>query len=229
MSAETLAPELAGLVRLSGALATRDSATIRGEMAAALDVCVPDEVEEAILQSYLFLGYPAALAAFGLWRELSGRPAPPRRKDDRESWRTRGDRVCRAVYGRQFEALRRNVAALHVELGDWMVEEGYGKVLGREGLGFPARELCIVGLLAVLHAPDQLHSHLRGALAVGVDPGAVEAALREADPYLMPEAHEAAWSRWREVIGRRRGSHETAPGTGNAPGGPSEPDSAPGR
>ena len=214
---------------MCGALATRDSATIRGAMAAALDVCAPDEVEEVILQSYLFLGYPAALTAFGLWRELSGRPAPPRREDDRESWRSRGDRVCRTVYGRQFEALRRNVAALHAELGDWMVEEGYGKVLGREGLALPARELCIVGLLAVLHAPDQLHSHLRGALAVGVAPEVVEAVLREVDPYLMPEAHEASWARWREVIGRRRSGTETAGGTGNVPGGPAEPDPAPGR
>ena len=40
------------------------------------DLPEPTPVEEALLQSYLFVGYPAALNAFALWRQLSGRPAP---------------------------------------------------------------------------------------------------------------------------------------------------------
>jgi len=40
----------------------------------ALD-CDPDRVEEAILQSYLFAGFPAALTASQMWRAVLGRAA----------------------------------------------------------------------------------------------------------------------------------------------------------
>jgi len=173
-------------------------------MVTALRECVPDEVEEAILQSYLFLGYPSALAAFRVWREVSGSPPPPRRERDAADWHTRGEALCRAVYGTQYEALRRNVGALHPELGDWMLWEGYGKVLGREGLTFPRRELCIVALLAVSWAPEQLHSHLRGAIAVGIDPETVESALSVVDEYMSPRARESAQAKWAEVKERLR-------------------------
>ena len=39
-------------------------------------------VEEVLLQGYLFLGYPTALNAIALWRQLSGRlPSPPEEDD----------------------------------------------------------------------------------------------------------------------------------------------------
>jgi 4-carboxymuconolactone decarboxylase len=214
-----LTPEVAYLVRLSGALATRDPAAIRDAMAAAHHACDPDAVEEVILESYLFLGYPAALTAFRLWREVSGRQAQPHRPEGRETWRFRGEEICRAVFGNQYEALRQNVAALHPDLGEWMVEEGYGKVLGRAGLALPLRELCIIGLLAVSNVPEQLHSHLRGALAVGVEPEAVEAALAEVERYMMPHARDMGWARWREVLDRRRGRGQAAPASGTTPEG----------
>jgi hypothetical protein len=46
---------------------------------AAVDEAVgvaPEEAEEVLLQSYLFLGFPVALNALGLWRRRTGRPAP---------------------------------------------------------------------------------------------------------------------------------------------------------
>jgi alkylhydroperoxidase/carboxymuconolactone decarboxylase family protein YurZ len=44
-----------------------------------------------------------------------------------------------------------------------LVLEGYGKVLGRKGLSFKERELCVVAVLSVMRFEDQLYSHINGA------------------------------------------------------------------
>lgn len=168
------------LVALSAALAAGDPDRVAVRLDAAAASVDPVAVEEAILQSYLFVGFPAALNALARWRE--GRPAAtaPTEGDGVHPWRERGERVCRAVYGGAYDALREGVARLHPDVEAWMVREGYGKVIGRPGLALPLRELCIVGLLAAQDAPRQLHSHLRGALNVGVSEARVAAALEVA-------------------------------------------------
>ena len=67
------------LVRLSAALAARaeDMLEARLRALASAGPAVALEVEETLLQSYLFLGYPAALNALALWRRLSGRASGP--------------------------------------------------------------------------------------------------------------------------------------------------------
>ncbi|HUH12047.1 MAG TPA: hypothetical protein VMK65_03020, partial [Longimicrobiales bacterium] len=55
--------EAAALVRLSAALATGDAAALDAELERAAAVAAPQAVEEALVQSYLFLGYPTALNA----------------------------------------------------------------------------------------------------------------------------------------------------------------------
>ncbi len=175
------------MVALSAAFAQGRSEAVDRALREADAVTDAGEVEEAILQSYLFLGYPAALNAFGRWRDITGREAgdPP---PDEGRWRERGERVCAAVYGGQYESLRENVRRLHPEMEQWMLDEGYGKVLGRPGLPLTTRELCIVALLAVLDAPRQLYSHVRGALNVGASPLAVRRALTLAAPFGTEEA-----------------------------------------
>jgi 4-carboxymuconolactone decarboxylase len=69
-----------------------------------------------------------------------------------------------------YDRLRVNIRGLHPELDDWMIVEGYGKVLSRPGLDLPRRELCIVAACAASEQARQLHSHLHGALNVGVPP-----------------------------------------------------------
>ena len=76
-----------------------------------------------------------------------------------------------------YDKLRLNVSDLHPALDAWMVVEGYGKVLGRPGLDLPRRELCIVAACAAMGQDRQLHSHLHGALNVGVDVAVVRAAI----------------------------------------------------
>jgi 4-carboxymuconolactone decarboxylase len=173
-----------------------------------LQVGDPLEVEEVLLQSYLFLGYPLALNAFGLWREVSGRGAGEGTPDDWTAWIERGEDVCRTVYGGQYQGLRRNVRDLHPDMERWMVVEGYGKVLGRPALSLAARELCIAALLAVLGVPRQLYSHLRGALNAGAGMAEVEEALQEAGVHLDEEGREEMWAVWGSVQERfREGGH----------------------
>ena len=85
--------------------------------------------------------------------------------------------TCAAVYGSMYERLRENIRVLHPALDDWMITEGYGKVLSRPGLDLPRRELCIVAACAAAGQDRQLHSHLHGALNVGVSRSAMDDAI----------------------------------------------------
>jgi 4-carboxymuconolactone decarboxylase len=143
-------------------------------MSDALDSVDPVAVEEIILQSYLFAGFPRALNAARAWRVASERPAPA---EDPESsianldmWRELGERTCKIVYGDSYERLRENVRQLHPALDEWMIVDGYGKVLSRPGVDLRTRELCVVAACAVAGQQRQLHSHLHGALNAGASP-----------------------------------------------------------
>lgn len=190
------------LVRLSAALTGGEEA-LRAAMDEAAAVA-PVEAEEVLLQSYLFLGIPVALNGLGLWRRRTGRPAPRSAAAPAagQEWEERGEEVCRAVYGPQYDALREVMAAVHPELDRWAIAEGYGKVLGRDALDLGTRELCIAALLAGTPATRQLHAHLRGCLNVGVPPADVEAALEAVRDLLAPERYEESSRVWRRVRAR---------------------------
>jgi 4-carboxymuconolactone decarboxylase len=188
------------LVRLSAALTTEESRQVE-----AMDEAVrvaPDQAEEVLLQSYLFMGYPVALNSLGLWRRRTGRPAPDPADEGPEVWRERGIEVCRAVYGHQYEALREVMGSIHPDLDLWAVVEGYGKVLGRAGLGLPDRELCVASLLAGIDATRQLHAHLRGCLNVGVAVQVVEAMLETVADLIEPTRFEISKRVWGRVRDR---------------------------
>jgi 4-carboxymuconolactone decarboxylase len=130
-----------------------------------------DAVEEIILQSYLFAGFPRTLNAARAWRAVSGHSAPAEDPDgaaaDLETWRERGEETCAVVYGDHYEKLRENIRRLHPTLDEWMIVDGYGKVLSRPGVDLRTRELCVVAACAVSGQQRQLHSHFHGALNSG--------------------------------------------------------------
>lgn len=189
----------AALVDLSAALGTGDEVEIARALDRAAAGAAPAEVEETLLQAHLFVGFPTVLNALAAWRGAAG-PAdgaggPPMELAER---RRRGEALCRRVYGAAYAKLRRNVRALHPDLDRWMVEEGYGRVLSRDGLDPVTRELCVVGLLAAGGHRRQLRSHLEGALNVGATTDAVRGALeaglaRVRDPVVAAEL-EALWT-----------------------------------
>ena len=196
------------LVGLSAALATGSSAAVDRRLRQSVRAARPEAVEEVVLQAHLFVGFPAVLNAFVRWRQLD--PGPPgvveRGSADHGA---RGETVCRVVYGSAYERLRGTVAALHPDLDLWMVEEGYGRVLGRPGVSLVLRELCIVALLVPQDAPRQLHSHLRGALHAGASSAEIRAVLdvaaTEAEASVASsDARERAMAVWQRVHERHR-------------------------
>jgi 4-carboxymuconolactone decarboxylase len=199
------APTLA-LLRLAAALGTRDRSAVRSALEDAAGAADGTAVEEVILQSHLFVGFPDALNALGVWRQVSGRPAPPASGEDAAQWETRGEAVCHAVYGSNYGKLRANVRALHPDFEGWMVTGGYGRVIGRPGLDLRTRELCIAALLAVWNVPRQLHSHLRGALNAGASVGQVDEAVDVACAAIGDAGRvEAVRRLWAEIRARATG------------------------
>jgi len=180
-SASALDAATVSLVRLSGVIAAGTESQIRDALARGATECRPEWIEEVVLQSYLFAGFPRALNAAREWRRVSGRRAPA--TDEGEEfgnaphWRTDGERTCATVYGPFYERLRHNIRELHPALDAWMIVEGYGKVLSRPALDLKRRELCIVSACATARQDRQLHSHLYGAIHAGASPAEVAAAL----------------------------------------------------
>ena len=170
-SVAPLEASLRHLVRIAGAIAGSPEGQVRTVMSDALDSVDPIAVEEIILQSYLFAGFPRALNAARAWRAASERPAPDVDPEgliaNLDMWRELGERTCAIVYGDSYERLRQNVRELHPALDEWMIVDGYGKVLSRPGVDLRTRELCIVAACAVAGQQRQLHSHLHGALNAG--------------------------------------------------------------
>jgi 4-carboxymuconolactone decarboxylase len=187
------------LVRVSAALASRDKSALTSAFEEAVEIADRIEVEEVILQSYLFLGFPAALNGMAAWRRFSGTVETAPENLDCGALADRGDAVCGRVYSGQYEKLRETVRALHSDLEQWMVVEGYGKVLGRPGLSLRTRELCIVASLSVVGASKQLYSHLRGAVNVGAELSDVGEALSQADRYLDEEGRLMSRRVWDKV------------------------------
>ena len=167
------------LVRTAAVLTVGDELAVRAALVAALSAVRAVWVEELLLQTYLFAGFPRALNAAREWRRVSGIAASSEEQEDalRDTWAERGERTCATVYGPFYQRLRVNIRELHPALDTWMIEEGYGKVLGRPQLDLARRELCIVVACAVARQDRQLHSHLHGALHAGAHEDAVSQSL----------------------------------------------------
>src|SRR6266498_4415980 len=69
----SLDPQTLALVRIAVATATGDETKLRDRMVAARAMHVPPPwIDELLLQSFLNVGYPLALVAFGVWRSVAG-------------------------------------------------------------------------------------------------------------------------------------------------------------
>jgi 4-carboxymuconolactone decarboxylase len=200
----SLGAEERALVRLAAVIAAGSEAHIREELMRAKNEVRPEWVEEVILQSYLFAGFPRTLNAAREWRRVSGLVAPEtdpgERLDASAEWLEAGERTCAIVYGGFYQRLRHNIRALHPALDSWMIVEGYGKVLSRPALDLARRELCIVAACAASRQDRQLHSHLHGALHAGAGADAIGDTLgivRDLVPADDADRHRLLWARVR--------------------------------
>jgi 4-carboxymuconolactone decarboxylase len=193
------------LVRLAALLAGGSEGQVRHILADAVTMIDPIWVEEVILQTYLFAGFPRALNAAREWRRISGREAPAQDEGTAlhpDGLIQRGEATCATVYGPFYERLRHNIRALHPALDSWMIVEGYGKVLGRPALDLARRELCVVAACAIARQDRQLHSHLHGALHAGASPAQVDGALVAVADLLAPDDVKRYVGLWARVQGK---------------------------
>ena len=211
----------AALVRQSARITAASEAEVRAGFAECNSAGVSQQwQEELVLQSYLFAGFPRALNAAREWRksqeagagkiggsgERSGAASLASRASEGYAevfdWRARGEQTCATVYGEFYEKLRGNIRELSPSLDEWMIVEGYGKVLSRDGLDLGRRELCIVAACAAAGQERQLHSHLHGALNAGVPGEVVRAALDSLVGVVRNEMLERAGMLLGRILGR---------------------------
>lgn len=192
------------LVRLSASLAAGTENEIREQLQAAAKDTPHEWIEELLLQTYLFAGFPRTLNGMREWRRLVKTPvAGVDLGADPSRLRTLGDQTCARVYGPMYERLRVNIRELHPLLDEWMIVEGYGKVLSRPGLDLPRRELCIVAACAASAQDRQLQSHLHGCRNVGVGERTLTElfeSLRDVVPAVHLSRAQRLWQRIRNDL-----------------------------
>jgi 4-carboxymuconolactone decarboxylase len=195
-----------GLVQLAAIIAGGNEAQVREACARCVNVVPADWVEELVVQSYLFSGFPRALNAAREWRRVAPQPAPLTDEGDDvthvDEWRRLGEETCAAVYGSMDEKLRVNIRQLHPALDAAMVVEGYGKILSRPGLDLRRRELCIIAACAMTNQDRQLHSHLHGAMNVGVSRDVLARAIDALEPLLGEERTRSVRLLLGRVVGK---------------------------
>jgi 4-carboxymuconolactone decarboxylase len=190
------------LVRLAAVISAGTEQAMREEMSSAHGRVPAAWVEELILQSYLFAGFPRALNAMREWRRYEPEVATSSESNDAETVRADGVATCSAVYGSMYDRLRQNIRGLHPLLDEWMITEGYGKVLSRPALGLGRRELCVVAACAASGQDRQLHSHLHGAVNVGVPSSVIDQSLSALSDLLGAERAREVGLLWARVKGK---------------------------
>ena len=206
MSLESLDPRTVELVALAAAIATGDEPAIERAAGSALKAGLsPGWVDELLLQSVLICGWPRALTGARVCRQ-AGFHRDPAGEDATDysryaEWKARGETTCRTVYAETYEALRRNIHALHPAIEAAMIVEGYGRILGRPGLDLARRELCTIAQITMQSARRQLRSHLKGALNAGASAQAVAEVLELVRPMLPAKEWEETLVLWERVRG----------------------------
>jgi 4-carboxymuconolactone decarboxylase len=170
------ADRLQALARVSVAAALGKDRALRREILAALKAGASTaRLDETLLQLVPFAGYARAINAFAVLQELA--PHAPRASRPRKDLRRRGEALCRRIYGPVYDRMIARMGGFHPDLAEWILADGYGRVLSRPGLTIRERELIVVAVLSALRLPMQLESHVRGARRVGATAKEVAAML----------------------------------------------------
>ena len=83
--------------------------------------------------------------------------------------------VRKKIWGKRTDKIARRLEAIDPDLARYIQDFAYEEVMARPGLDLKTRELLAVTALIALGNPDELKTHLRGALASG----ATEREVRE--------------------------------------------------
>ncbi len=156
--------------------------------AAFADGVGPESLYEILLQTYLFAGFPPALeglrALLDVTRDEGVEWNPPAPESfDVDAFTKRGERLYKLVYATNHARLRTAVETFSPDMFQYMIVEGYGKVLSRPGVTGVQRELATVTSLAALGWDRQTISHARGAMNLGATAAEVFSAIELAEAF----------------------------------------------
>ena len=129
----------------------------------------PALVYEVILQLYLFNGFPATIESLKIFKAHFPDFKPHNEQYNVNIFEKRGIINCKSVYTANYDKLQANINNLSPDLSNWMIIEGYGKVMGRSGLTIQERELINVSMLCTNYSEQQLYSHIKGSYNTGSD------------------------------------------------------------
>ncbi|NQV41991.1 MAG: hypothetical protein HQ506_06510 [Candidatus Marinimicrobia bacterium] len=129
------------------------------------DILDEKAIEEAILQTLLFAGFPKTIEALKQLRQhFPMRNGSIGVDDEKQA----GEETSKIIYGKHHAKLKVVMDKLHPELTKWMIEDGYGRVLSRPGLTLQEREISVLSSLMTSGMINQYRAHIRGALFAGV-------------------------------------------------------------
>lgn len=142
----------------------------------------PLKIYESILQTYLFCGFPAAIIGI---QALSKhfKISISKESYNLKIFRARGKANCKDVYRSNYDKLIHNFDNMSPDLAEWMIIEGYGKVLGRKNLSLKQRELLNVAILCTNYYEHQLFSHLKGSLNTGNDKALISKVIKKTSKF----------------------------------------------
>lgn len=129
------------------------------------------KVTEAVLQVHLFAGFPATIEGLTVLSPYLSNHINVKRGQGRINLPQKklpGLAVFKRIYKDNTEAVLKSLGELHPTLTTWILKYGYGTVLNRTGLSIQEREVCAIGVLASLGWANQLKSHMRGAMNLGI-------------------------------------------------------------
>jgi alkylhydroperoxidase/carboxymuconolactone decarboxylase family protein YurZ len=177
LAREGLAPPLRLMVLTITAVWRADWDTLQACARASAARSLPrQDLEETLLQSVLFCGFPRAVTAFEQLGEAwpaatapAGGGLPPA-----EQGRA-GQALFARIYGPNAASVRARLKTFHEDFHDFVLEAAYGRILTRAHLGPRVREVLAVAVLAAQDQLRQFVAHARGALHFGSNP----AELRE--------------------------------------------------
>jgi 4-carboxymuconolactone decarboxylase len=124
---------------------------------------------ELFLHLSLLLGFPTMLEGLTTLRTIAAKPAAGPVKAERVALvKKRGMNKLQRIYGSTLNRLLANLRSLHDDVPEMIVRDVYGGIISRRGLSLCEREIVNVAVLSIQQLDQQLHSHIRGALALRV-------------------------------------------------------------
>src|SRR5262245_23260962 len=169
LARQGLAPPLRLMVLAITAVWRADWDTLQACARAAAARSLPrQDLEETLLQSVLFCGFPRAVTAFEQFGEAwpatttpAGGGLPPAEQGPA------GQALFARIYGLNGAAVQAMLKTFHEDFHDFVLEAAYGRILTRPHLAPGVPEVLAVAVLPAQHQLRQFIAHARGALHFG--------------------------------------------------------------